>query len=258
MICPVAHLHWVVVFPSFWGSWVELLKMFTNYCTFDPLFFIIWEHCQHQLLRTVTAPEKASDNTDGGSLNANVCFGTKSCWWPIQHCILWIGQWWPCEKHEWYLVVTSQTKNSSSDSNLITVHVSRCFLFQSLLLSGGAETKETKIRDNSFIHIRRKLWLIHKLLLLCLRSQDSCRPNIFHWQQRFPINSYGACIFGEKQNHVEHMMNHTVSQHGWSCARGCLVLWGVNPCCSSCLWWERKVQVFLSAKKKNNTQKRQS
>lgn len=138
MICPVAHLHWVVVFPSFWGSWVELLKMFTNYCTFDPLFFIIWEHCQHQLLRTVTAPEKASDNTDGGSLNANVCFGTKSCWWPIQHCILWIGQWWPCEKHEWYLVVTSQTKNSSSDSNLITVHVSRCFLFQSLLLSGGA------------------------------------------------------------------------------------------------------------------------
>lgn len=45
----------------------------------------------------------------------------------------------------------------------------------------------------------------------------------------------------------QHMINHTVSQRGWSCVWGCLVLWGVNPCCSSCLWWERVVQAFLSA-----------
>lgn len=47
---------------------------------------------------------------------------------------------------------------------------------------------------------------------------------------------------------AEHMMNPTVSQCGWSCVWGCPVLWGVTPCCSSCLWWERVVQASLSAK----------
>lgn len=48
------------------------------------------------------------------------------------------------------------------------------------------------------------------------------------------------------------MIGHTFSPHGWSCVWGCLVLWGVNPCCFSCLWSEREVQASLSAKKQNS------
>lgn len=66
----------------------------------------------------------------------------------------------------------------------------------------------------------------------------------------YTSNSDDVCIFRKELNYPEHKTSHTVSPRGWSCVWGCLVLWGVNPCCFSCLWWEREVQASLSVKKK--------
>lgn len=60
----------------------------------------------------------------------------------------------------------TQQESSSSDSDLVSVHVPRRLLLQSLLLTGGtADRTNTKISSETVFHMRKKLWLIQVFLL---------------------------------------------------------------------------------------------